>query len=328
MRCAKLWAAAWLGFALVACSPEAGGKAPAAAQPLPLYAWTRLTAAAAFPGRYNFPVHVLPDGRFAALHPEGVWLSSDGIAWSKTAPAPAGMNSPYLSYVQHDKASWALGSIRGNYLGFEIDPLIRRTADYRGWEEVGRSDTLPRLVFYAALSFRGWMWILGGHDAGGAKAEVWRSRDGLAWERMRKPPWAPRAGAKAAVFQDRMFLIGGGEIDGPWLNDVWSSADGIDWRRETGSIAAEVPVGYTPVAFDDRLWLIGANRSGSFGSEMLVSGDGRSWQPVRAPWPPRGAVAAWVRGDSLYITGGKYSVERDGRPTFVYRNDVWTMRRR
>jgi len=326
----KRWTGCALGLLLAACSPDPGGPA-AEARPAgsdSSYGWTRLTAAAAYPGRYNFPVHVLPDGRFAALHPDGIWLSADGARWSKSAPPPAGMSTPNLSYVQHDGASWALGAIEGDYRAFRIDPLIRRSADYRRWEEVGRSPTLPPVILYAAASFRGWIWILGGHDAAGARAGVWRSRDGLAWEEMRPPPWPPRAAAKALVFRDRLFLIGGGEIDGPPLNDVWSTADGLEWRRETARIADAVPTGYTPIVYDNRLWLVGANRSGAFTSEMLVSGDGRNWHPVTAPWSPRGAVAAWAKGGALYITGGKYSVEREGRQIFVYSNDVWMMRRR
>ncbi|HEX8241550.1 MAG TPA: hypothetical protein VF574_17570 [Allosphingosinicella sp.] len=325
----KRWAGTAFGLLLAACSPDSGSRAaeaPAASDSL--YAWTRLTAAAAYPGRYNFPVHVLPDGRFAALHPDGVWLSADGATWSKSAPAPAGMNTPNLAYVQHEGASWALGAIEGDYRGFKIDPLIRRTTDYRRWEEVGRSASLPPVILYAAASFRGSMWILGGQDSAGARAEVWRSSDGLAWERMRRPPWPRRAAAKAVVFRDRLFLIGGGEIDGPPLNDVWSTADGVEWRRESARIAEGAPTGYTPVTFDDRLWLVGANRSRAFTSEMLVSDDGRSWRPVAAPWSPRGAVAAWTKDGALYITGGKYSVERDGRQVFIYSNDVWRMRRR
>ncbi|HEU0099773.1 MAG TPA: hypothetical protein VFQ67_13495 [Allosphingosinicella sp.] len=324
------WRAFALGLLLAACSPDGGGGAaePAPAGADAAYGWTRLTPAAAFPGRYNFPVHVLPDGRFAALHPDGVWLSADGTSWSRSAPAPSGMNTPYLAYVQHRGATWALGAVAGDYRAFQIDPRIRRTADYRRWEEVGRSASLPPVVLYAAAGFRGWMWILGGQDAKGAKAAVWRSSDGLAWEEMRKPPWTARAGAKATVFRDRLLLIGGGEIDGPPLNDVWSTADGVEWRRESAGIADSAPTGYSAVAFDGKLWLVGANRSGAFTSEMLVSDDGRRWRPVGAPWSPRGAVAAWTSGDALYITGGKYSVERDGRQQFIYSNDVWRMRRR
>lgn len=324
---ARLLCAALLG----ACTPAASnsdrnGVSPPAADTG--YAWTRLTAAADFPKRYNFPVHVLSDGRFAALHPDGLWLSRNGVDWVKTAGPLSGMTSPYLPYVYHRNASWALGSMTGNYLDFTVDPVVRRTVDHQRWQEVGRSPTMPRTIFSAAASFDGALWLLGGYDGTRANAQVWRSSDGLAWEQVTaRAPWSARAGAKAIVFRDRLFIIGGGEVDGVSANDVWSSADGIDWRREASSIAPEKPVGYTPAVFDGRIWLIGANRAGEFTSEMLVSDTGRNWEAVRAPWSPRGAVAAWTDGAAMFITGGKYSVERNGEHVFIYSNDVWVMRR-
>ena len=306
-----------------ACAP-AGSQDRASA-----YEWTRVAAAAEFPKGYNFPVHVLSDGRFAALTPSGIWLSSDGAWWRRSASAPPGMNSAYLPYVQHDGASWAFGSLSGDYTDFRIDPLVRRTRDYRQWETVGRSATLPRNVFAAGASFNGSLWLLGGYDGTRAHSQVWRSPDGLRWERVaERAPWSPRAGAKALTWRGRLFLIGGGEIDGEAANDVWSSADGVEWRRETASIAPEKPVGYTPAVFDGRLWLIGANRSGAFSSAILESADGRSWRATEAPWSPRGGVAAWTDGARLFVTGGKYSVRRGGEQVFIYSNDVWAMRRR
>jgi hypothetical protein len=130
------------------------------------------------------------------------------------------------------------------------------------------------------------------------------------------------------VFGERLYLIGGGVIDGANANDVWSSADGLGWQMETASIAVEAPVGYAPVVFDRKIWLVGANRSGRFRSEMLVSADGKGWTPVSAPWSPRGGVAAWTDGQGLFVTGGKYSTEKNGETTFVYSNDVWRMRRK
>lgn len=295
----------------------------------PAYVWEQLTPAAPYPESYNYPVHVAPDGRYVALHPRGTWVSVDGKRWTRAALPFSGMNSAYLAYVQHAGASWALGKLNGNYLSFTIDPIIQRTDDYRAWRTVGHAPTLPKVVFYAAASFKGAMWIMGGFDGAKSTAQVWRSEDGLAWTRaVERASWAPRASARAIVFRDRLFLIGGGIVDGPALNDVWSTADGVDWRRETAEIAAEEPVGYTPVVFDDRIWLVGANRSGRFSSEMLVSSDGKTWRAERAPWSPRGGVAAWANGSELFITGGKYSTEKNGETTFVYSNDVWRMRRK
>lgn len=204
---------------------------------------------------------------------------------------------------------------------------MRRSADYETWETVGRSATLPKLVSYAAASFRGGMWILGGYDGVRERAEVRRSPDGLAWQRVvARAPWSARAGAKVVVFRDRLYLIGGGRIDGPNSNDVWSSADGLDWVRETAAIANEDPVGYSPVVFRDGIWLVGANRSGRFSSEMLVSDDGRTWRAESAPWSPRGGVAVWTDGTALFLTGGKYSTVERGETVFAYSNDVWRMR--
>lgn len=307
--------------------PEALESGPSDASPR-TYVWERVTARAAFPPSYNFPVIVARDGRFVALHPEGTWASRDGVRWLRTPLPWSGMNAAYLKYVQHDNATYALGSLTGNYERFSIEPLIRRTSDYRSWEAVGRSTTLPKLVFYAAASYKGKLWILGGYDAQRREtSEVWRSTDGLNWEKvLDRAPWSPRSGASAAVFRNRLYLIGGGRIDGPQANDVWSTADGRNWRRETDRISDQ-EVGGTPIVWDGRLWQIAANRTGRFSPAVLVSDDGKTWSRESAPWPARGAVAVWTANDSLYMTGGKYSEEVRGETTFTYYNDVWRLRR-
>lgn len=305
-------------LSLAACS------APAA--PIAMTSWQRLVEHAPYPESYNFPVHVAPDGRFIALHPAGTWASRDGATWTKTPLPWSGTNAAYLATVQHEGATWALGRHQGDYQGFTVNPAIRRTRDYERWEDVGRAATLPPLIFYGAASFRGAMWIVGGYRDDHEVAEVWRSENGLDWTRIADaPPWSARSNPKVLVFRDRLYLIGGGVIDGPVANDVWSSADGATWRLETKEIAAERPVGYAAIVHDDRLWLLGANRSGAFSSEMLISDDGRTFTAARAPWSPRGGIGAWTHDGALYITGGKYSVERNGEPVFLYSNDVWRL---
>jgi hypothetical protein len=312
-----------LPFVLSLVIAAIGGVSAAPA----IYAWERLAESAPYPGAYNFPVHVAPDGRFVALHPDGTWASRDGKTWTKAPLPQSGMNSAYLAYVQHDGATWALGKLKGDYLDFKIDPVIQRTRDYDKWERVGASSSLPHAVFYAVASFKGALWIMGGFDGKQATAEVWRSEDGLVWTRVvERAPWSARSGAKAVIFRDRLYLVGGGAIDGPAANDVWSSADGLAWRQETASIAPEKPTA-TPFVFDDKIWLIGANRAGAFTSEMLVSADGKTFRAQTAPWSPRGGVAPWTDGRDLYLTGGKYSTEKNGEHAFVYSNDVWRMRR-
>lgn len=76
--------------------------------------------------------------------------------------------------------------------------------------------------------------------------------------------------------------------------------------------------------------MLGANRNdGRFDSALFVSDDGIDWQEQSAPWTPRGAVAAWVFDDKLFMTGGKYSyTEPGGEIKFVYSNDVWALSRK
>lgn len=305
---------------VAACGPAPARRATAEG-------WTLLAKAAPFPGAYGFPVHVAADGRFVALHPRGTWSSRDGVAWAAEPLPQGGVNHAYHPLVQHGGASWSLATITGNYEDFAIDPVVRRTGDYRGWTVLGRSDSLPRLVFPAVVSFRGALWLIGGFDGQRYGDAIWRSHDGLAWERAARAPWSPRTGPRAIVFRNRLWLIGGGTIDGPVNSEVWSSADGLNWTMEAASLADPQPFGFTPQVFDDRLWLVGANRSGEFASEMLVSADGRDWRAVRAPWSPRGAPATWTDGKRLYLTGGKYSHPVNGAPRFVYSNDVWAMAR-
>lgn len=303
------------------------GNGPALPLSSENYRWSKLIAAGPFRKNYNFPVHVAPDGRFMLLQAESCWSSRDAVQWQRQSLPPSGSNTAYMQTIFHDGATWAIGRHQGNYLDFTIEPIIQQTSNWENWEQLGYASSLPKLIFAASTSFNRWMWMIGGYRRGGAVAEVWRSRDALHWEQLPPPPWRPRAAAKAIVFRGRLLVIGGGEVDGPASNDVWSTDDGKTWRRDCPQIAPEQPVGFAPQVFDDRLWLVGANRSGSFQSEMLVSDDAQNWQPVRAPWSARGGVATWVHENRMFLTGGKHSHVERGETVFVYSNDVWAMTR-
>lgn len=77
--------------------------------------------------------------------------------------------------------------------------------------------------------------------------------------------------------------------------------------------------------YDGKLWLVGANRDGSFSRAAIVTDDGVTWREETAPWSPRGGVATWVFDNKLYMTGGKYSITENGEIRFIYSNDVWSM---
>ena len=293
------------------------------------YQWIEITKAAAFPPGYNFPVFVAK-GRMWAFHSEGVWDSADGKTWTKTGLQAIRRDAYNTTYVQLGDAVYALGDHSGNYERMSFTPRVRRTTDFRNWEDLGRNTNLPGRIFCGLVVFNNKIWMLSGYDGKRFYNDVWNSADGVRWTRVvADAPWSPRTGGTLYVFRNKLYMLGGGVIDGmansnPGSDkELWSSPDGISWTRVDTNLQNRA--GGTPVVFDNKLWLVGANRDGSFARSSLVSEDGATWTEVAAPWSPRGGTAAWVFEDKLYMTGGKYSVTENGQIRFIYSNDVWMM---
>jgi hypothetical protein len=296
------------------------------------YIWQNVTAKAEFPQSYNYPVFVL-NGEMLALN-NGGWLSKDGVNWTKTNLAESGLNPAYQKYLQFNGAIYALGAIEGNYLNFKLSTKILRTRDGKSWETVAEKSNLPERIFYGGAVFKDKIWLVGGYDGKRYYNDVWNSADGVNWTRAaEKTAWTPRR-TGVFVFKDKLWIFGGGVIDGEKTDnpnsgrEVWTSADGIEWKQE--KINAPRSLGGTPVVFDGKLWMVGANRNnGDFGSAVFVSDDGFNWRELSAPWTPRGGTVVWVFDNKLFMTGGKYSYkEPNGEIKFVYSNDVWAMRRK
>jgi len=296
------------------------------------YFWQNVTKSAAYPQGYNHPVFVM-NGQMFALH-NGGWISSDGKNWTKTDLPEIGLNSAYQKYVQFKGSVYALGTMQGNYLNMKLSSKISRTRDFKTWETLAEKSNLPERVFYGAVVFKDKIWLIGGFDGKNYYNDVWNSADGVNWNRaVEKTAWSPRGVSAITVFNNRIFLIGGGVMDGDRSinpnsnNEIWSSEDGSNWTLVTSRIAKNsVHVGsYSTAVFDGKLWMAGVNRNGEFQSGVLFSEDGVSWKEMNAPWSPRGAVAVWVFGNKLFLTGGKSSYVENGETKFVYSNDVWYM---
>lgn len=293
------------------------------------YRWTQITAHAAFPVGYNYPVHVA-HGRMWALHAEGTWSSADGRNWRKEALPSARRNVYESQYAFADGVVYAFGMNEGNYLDMRFRPTIRRSRDLQRWEMLSERSNLPARIFYGLARFNGKFWLAGGYDGTRYHNDVWNSSDGVRWQRvLAQAGWSPRSGPMLVAFSDRLWLIGGGTIDGDSetnprsQHEIWSSPDGAAWSRAGDGLPQHS--GGTPIVFDDQLWLVGANRDGRFGRASLVTRDGIRWREEPAPWTPRGGVAAWVHDGKLWMTGGKYSVTENGEIRFIYSNDVWSM---
>lgn len=294
------------------------------------YTWSEVTSNAGYPKGYNYPVFVM-NGEMRALK-DGGWISKDGKNWTNTGLPNIGLNSAYQRFVLFKDAVYALGTMRGNYLNMQLSSKISRSRDFKIWETLAEKSNLPDRVFYGALVFKDKIWLFGGWDGTRYYNDVWSSADGVKWTRVvERTNWTPRNPGVMTVFKDRIWLFGGSVIDGEKSNnpnsgkEVWSSGDGVNWTQV--AINAPRQPGGTPIVFDNKLWMVGANRNkGYFGSTVFVSEDGVNWQEQFAPWSPRVAVAVWVYDNKLFMTGGKYSyTEPNGEIKFVYNNDVWMM---
>jgi hypothetical protein len=283
------------------------------------YVWTRVTSRAVVPGGANFPVFV--QGKAYAFHPERTWSTSDGRTWKGEALPDSDLNTAYLKYVQHNGAIYALGAMKGSFTDFTIDPVVRRTQDFKRWEELGRGN-IPKRLLYTAISFRGAIWLLGGTDGHNLYNDVWRSTDGVQWTQVNNGPWTPRSGAKAIVFRNKLWLIGGADAGG-LTNDVWFTPDGVQWIQATNEIAVPKPSGYSPVVYDNKIWLVGVDNNDSGPGHLMVSEDGARWRTIEAPWSARSGVAAWVTDDALFMAAGALS----GADDTVYSREVWRMDR-
>jgi hypothetical protein len=287
----------------------------------PDYHWELVAESAAFKKSYNYPVFIM-NGEMIALN-DGGWSSKDGKNWANTGLKRSGLNSAFQRYVQFNGAIYSLGTMEGNIEKMKLGSRIARTSDGRSWEVIAANSNLPERVFYAAIAFKEKIWLFGGSMNGQEFADVWNSPDGIHWQKVAdNMPWKSISGSpRVALFKGKLFLMGDSE--------VWDSADGINWKRVTPKMARN-PVfisGYSIAEFDGKLWLAGINRNNTFDSGLLYTENGKDWHEMNAPWSPRGAVAVWVYGDKMYLTGGKYSYVEKVETKFVYSNDVWVMSR-
>lgn len=321
-----------LAVSVLGCQIGNSQSANAGVVPRPSgYIWTQLTEHAEFPESYNFSVFVVKD-RMWMFHGDGVWSSTNGQTWTRSALPSMRKNVYQSDYVLFNDAVYALGDNTGNYQNIGFKPTIRRTTDFRRWETLSLRSNLPGRMFRGALVFDKKIWLLGGYDGKNYFNDVWNSSDGITWNLVTEhAAWSPRTVTHPFVFKDRMYIIGGGAIDGDTstnatAREVWSTSDGKDWTKAPN----EMPTiaGGTPVVYDDKLWLVGTNRDGIFGRSSMVSEDVTKWTEHQAPWSPRGGAATWVFNGKLYMTGGKYSVTENGQIRFIYSNDVWVMNKK
>ena len=283
------------------------------------YAWTKILDSAEWKKSYNFEMFSIGDTLWV-FHPDGNWYSIDAKVWTKSSLPNAILNLAFLDYVEFGRAVYGIGHFEGNIERFTLRNEVYKTTDFKKWDTISTASNFPKRFFYHPFVFNNKLWMIGGEDRTTQYADVWNSADGITWRKQKDSlPFGRRSGSQVVLFNGKLFLLN---------NDVWSSSDGLNWQQETSEIVTgETIFGYKALVYDNRIWLIGCNRDGKFQSQVFVSEDGKSWQPQEAPWSPRGAVAAAVFKNKIYMTGGKYGGFAKGGTTteFVYSNDIWAL---
>lgn len=287
--------------------------------PESLYHWTRVVESANWKKSYNFQMLTVRDTLWT-FHPDGNWYSVNGKDWTKSSLPNVIHNLAFLDYVVFNNSVFGLGHFEGNIERFTFKSEIYQTSDFKQWVTLSKSSNLPPRFFYHPFVFDNKLWIIGGEDNTTQYADIWNSPDGVVWTRQKENlNFGKRSNSQVVFFKNKLFLLN---------NDVWSSSDALNWKLETNEIVSgENIFGYAAVVFDNRIWLLGCNRNGQFSSQVLVSENGKDWSGMKAPWSPRGGIAATVYKDKIVMTGGKYG----GTPThteFIYSNDVWTLERK
>jgi hypothetical protein len=284
------------------------------------YQWTEQTVEAAFAKSYNFQLFSIHDTLWA-FHPAGNWYSLNGKDWEKSMLPNSINNLAFLDYIVFNNSVLGLGHFEGNIEHFTLTTEIYQTTDMKNWKVLSKKSNLPKRFFYHPFVFNNKIWIIGGSDSNDSFADIWNSDDGVNWvKRADNMPFGKRDNSQFVIFNNKIYLIN---------NDVWSSPDGLNWTLETKELVkGETIYGSAAIVFDGKIWMLGCDRNAVFKSEILTSTDGKKWTAQRAPWTPRGGIAAAVFNGQIFMTGGKYGGPGiQGQTEFVYSNDVWALKK-
>ena len=326
-----------------------------AAEDVPHYEWTQVTAKAdfaprdgagalTFQGKMWFLGGWNPGDKknFPRICNNEVWSSADGASWTLVKPNTfldrmfdstkdwEGRHT--AGYVVYKDKLWIIGGdVNQGHYHFDV----WNSADGKTWALVNKDKPVPwgpRALHYTVVH-DGKIWVIGGQTVpqfaksdGIFYRDVWTTTDGIEWTEVKpKEPYWPQRGmiGGSAVFKGRIWILGGGTYDTPkiptrkYFNDVWSSADGITWEQHTAA-APWTPRQYHDVAvWDDRLWVV-EGFSGANRNDVWHSADGVTWHEVpKTPWATRHAASVFVHDGSLWMVAGNNM-----------QSDVWRLGRK
>ena len=236
-----------------------------------------------------------------------VWYSSDGANWTlATLHAPWGERFEHRSLV-FDNKMWIFG---GDGIGTILYNDVWYSTDGVNWTQATSNAPWAKRGHQSMLVFDNKMWLLGGHPNGSMiYNDVWYSTNGSTWTCATSiAPWVPRNEHSSVVYDNKMWVLGGigYPTDGLIFNDVWYSSNGVNWTQATSSAPWSKRAGHTSVIFDNKIWVLSGQPSGSGIRNVWYSSDGTNWTDASdyVCWGNRSYHTSVVFDNKMWVIGG------------------------
>ena len=208
----------------------------------------------------------------------------------------------YFTAQVHNGSMFALGGLT-NCDG-DAAREARVSDDGLTWRSAGKAPPWPR-IFFSSVSFRGYMWVLGGHDfSEKVRHDVWRSTDATHWELVHaSAPWEPRMSHASLVFQDKIWIIAGSNQKQSSLCDVWSTRDGRAWTLVSSCAPFSPRFSHVATVFASKMWVYGGNTDTA---DVWWSRNGQNWTAATtsAAWGHRRLSDGLTFDGRLWLRAG------------------------
>lgn len=190
------------------------------------------------------------------------------------------------------------------------------------WKQLSRGPWHKR-EGHMAVSFKDYIWIIGGRDDIFFFNDIWRSRNGDSWEKITdNAPFGKRSYHTMTVFNGAIYIMGGQTLL-KFYNDVWKSEDGINWHQVTDAAPWAARAGLASVVYKDELYMIGGGYNNIFRkvlNDVWKTSDGVRWEQVTpaADFAPRSGARLLDHNGKLLVLAGEHGFSND-----TQFHDVW-----
>jgi len=251
-----------------------------------------------------------------------IWYTDDAVNWYLATEHPVFENiSNHASAAcVYDGRIWNIG---GRSLDTTYNDDVWYSYDGTDWHRATNSPGFCGRAGHKAVSFDGYMWVIGGCIGMGFENDVWRSTNGVDWELVTPPRWrydmSYSVGDIVTHYNSHYTCIVDHGPSYPFNAADWAHVRDIFTSRTLFELRV----------FNNEMWLIGgmscsySSSPSSYGlitgyfysSEVWHSSDGLVWDkvpPAGIGFGTRAVFASAVHDGKLWINGGEYGIPAVG----------------